>query len=254
MRIRILGCGTSTGVPRIGNDWGRCDPAEPRNRRSRASILIEVGGTRILVDTSPDMREQLLAAGIGTVDAILWTHDHADHVNGIDDIRQLFHNGNDPVPGYARPATRAVIEHRFGYVFRGTTFYPAVARLLDMPDRLVFDELTISIVDQPHGAITAAGLVLECGGRRIVYATDFHELTPAMKQAYRGADLWIVDALRREPHPSHPHLAQAIAWTRELSIGRAVLVHMDKSMDYRSLLDELPPGIEPAFDGMVIEA
>ena len=252
MKVRILGCGTSTGVPRIGNDWGTCDPNEPRNRRTRASILVEHDGKTILVDTSPDMREQLLAAGTSQIDAVIWTHDHADHVNGIDDLRQLFHRSGAPVQGYARPETRRALENRFGYVFAGGGGYPAVARCDDLPDRLRFGELTVDVIDQPHGRITATGLVLSARGNRVVYATDFNRMTDAMRNAYRDADVWIVDALRREPHPSHASLGDALGWTAELGIGRAVLVHMDKSMDYAGLRRDLPPHVEPGHDGMEI--
>ena len=135
MKARILGSGTSSGVPRIGNDWGSCDPAEPRNRRTRASLLVEHEGTRILVDTGPDMREQLLAADVGRVDAIIWTHDHADHVNGIDDVRQLFHAAGHPVRGLARPETLSAINNRFAYVFEGRGEYPPTMMGEALPTR-----------------------------------------------------------------------------------------------------------------------
>lgn len=250
MKIRILGSGTSSGVPRIGNDWGDCDPAEPRNRRTRASVLVEHGDTRILVDTSPDLREQLLAAGIATVDAVIWTHDHADHVHGIDDLRQVFHAMRRPVDGYAKPRTLTVITERFGYVFQGMAGYPPVVSRHDLPDRLLIGAITVFVVDQPHGNITSAGLRFEADGKAIGYATDFHDLTPAMRATYAGLDIWVVDALRRLPHPSHPTLDAVLGWIGELRPHRSALVHMDHTMDYATLAASLPDGVEPGFDGL----
>lgn len=252
MKVRILGCGTSSGVPRIGNDWGACDPAEPRNRRSRVSILVETATTRILVDTSPDLREQLLAAHVGEVDAVIWTHDHADHTHGIDDLRPLFHARGGPVPGYARPATAAVIHERFGYVVRGRGGYPATVALAELPDTLSIGDIDVTVVDQPHGRISSAGLRFAAGLARVGYATDFNIMTDDMRSLYQGLDLWIVDALRREPHPTHPTLAQAIGWAAELGVDRAVLTHMDQSMDYATLAATLPPRVEPGYDGQEI--
>ena len=252
MKVRILGSGTSSGVPRIGNDWGQCDPHEPRNARTRAAILVEHEGTRILVDTGPDMRAQLLAADIGSVDAILWTHEHADHVFGIDDVRQLFHARGSAVPGYARATTERRLRAQFGYVFEGRHGYPPTVTLATMPDRFEIGGITIRAVDQPHGAITSAGLRFEAGGVAIGYATDVSGMTDAMRALYAGLDVWIVDALRRRPHPSHPDLATALGWIAELKPGRAALTHMDQSMDYATLLAELPDGVEPGFDGLEI--
>ncbi|WP_174296386.1 MBL fold metallo-hydrolase [Sphingomonas bacterium] len=250
MKIRILGSGTSSGVPRIGNDWGSCDPAEPRNRRTRASVIVEHAGTRILVDTSPDLREQLLAADVDTVDAVIWTHDHADHVHGIDDLRQVFHALGRPVDGYARRRTMTVITERFGYVFRGMEGYPPVVSQSVLPDRLRIGGIDVAVVDQPHGNITSAGLRFEADGQAIGYATDFHELTPAMRALYTGLDIWVVDALRRRPHPSHPTLAAVLGWIDELRPGRSALVHMDQSMDHMTLVAALPDGVAPGYDGL----
>ena len=252
MKVRVLGCGTSSGVPRIGNDWGACDPAEPRNRRTRVSILVESATTRILVDTGPDMREQLLAADVSMVDAIIWTHDHADHTHGIDDVRQLFHARGAPVPGYARADTAAVLRERFTYAVEGRGDYPAMIALADLPDRLRIGDIDIGVVDQPHGTITSAGLRFEHGGRAIGYATDFNILTLLMHNHYKELDVWIVDALRRAPHVSHPTLAQVVGWAAELTPKRTILTHMDQSMDYAGLIAELPPGIEPGYDGLEI--
>ena len=252
MKVRILGSGTSSGVPRIGNDWGECDPAEPRNRRTRASILVEHEGARVLVDTSPDMRQQLLDADVATVDAVVWTHDHADHCHGIDDLRQVFHVLGRPVRGLARPATFAALESRFAYAFVGRAGYPPVVAAEPLPDSWNCGAMRIDVIDQPHGSIISAGLRFSTGGKTIGYATDFHELTPAMADFYAGVDLWIVDALRRRPHPSHPTVDAVLGYVRDLAPTRAVLIHMDQSMDYRSLRATLPPGVEPGYDGLEI--
>jgi len=253
MKVRILGSGTSSGVPRIGNDWGACDPAEARNRRTRASILVESETTRILVDTSPDMRAQLLAANVIDVDAVIWTHDHADHCHGIDDLRQIYHHRGSAVPGYARPFAAEQLRAHFPYVFFGRKGYEATASLELLPDRLMVGDIEIAVVDQPHGGITSAGLRFGNDGNFINYSTDFNILTDEMRNLYEGADLWVVDALRRKPHPTHPHLDQVLGWISELRAGRAVLVHMDNSMDYATLAAELPEGVEPGYDGMEIQ-
>ncbi|MBX3593894.1 MBL fold metallo-hydrolase [Sphingomonas sp.] len=250
MKVRILGSGTSSGVPRIGNDWGACDPAEPRNRRTRASILVESATTRVLVDTSPDMRAQLLAAGVSDIDAVIWTHDHADHCHGIDDLRQLMHARGGPVPGFAPDAAARSLRARFRYVFEGGGPYRATATIAPLVDGMTIGDITIRTVDQPHGGITSAGLRFECGERSVGYATDFNEFTTGMRHLYSGLDLWVADALRHRPHPTHPHLAQTLQWARECAVPRTVLVHMDNSMDYRTLSRELPNGVEPGHDGM----
>ncbi|WP_174279878.1 MBL fold metallo-hydrolase [Sphingomonas bacterium] len=250
MKLRILGSGTSSGVPRIGPDWGACDPAEPRNRRTRASVLVEHEGTRILVDTSPDLREQLLVAGVSTLDAVIWTHDHADHCHGIDDLRQVFHALGRPVIGYARPALFATLQARFGYVFAGRDGYPAVVEARPLGSSLAIGELVVRTVDQPHGHITSVGLRFEADGKSIGYATDFHEVTPAMRALYAGLDVWVLDALRHAPHPTHPTVAAALKWVAELKPRHAAFIHMDHSLDYRALAATLPAGVEPGYDGL----
>jgi phosphoribosyl 1,2-cyclic phosphate phosphodiesterase len=250
VKLRILGSGTSSGVPRIGPDWGACDPSEPRNRRTRASLLVEHEGVRVLVDTSPDLREQLLAAEVDTVDAVIWTHDHADHCHGIDDLRQVFHALGRPVVGYARPDVAAVLRERFSYIFAGRDGYPVVCDLRPLPASLTIGGLTVDTVDQPHGRITSVGLRFTAAGRKAGYATDFHELTPAMRALYADLDIWVLDALRHAPHPTHPTVAAALGWVAELKPGRAAFIHMDHSLDYRSFAASLPDGVEPGYDGL----
>ncbi|HKR24621.1 MAG TPA: MBL fold metallo-hydrolase [Allosphingosinicella sp.] len=253
MKVRLLGCGTSSGVPRVGDDWGQCDRAEPRNRRRRVSILVSYGDTRILVDTSPDLREQLLDARVSDIEAVIWTHDHADHCHGIDDLRQLYHARGRPVAGYARAEALALLQRRFAYAFEGKGGYPAVAEANLLPNHINLAGISVRAVDQPHGDITSAGLRFDAGGFAIGYSTDFHELTDDMATLFEGLDLWVVDALRRRPHPTHPHLADTLEWIRTLAPKRAILTHMDNSMDYRTLCAELPAGVEPGYDGMEVD-
>lgn len=256
LKLTVLGCGTSSGVPRIGPDWGpdwgRCDPAHPRNRRTRASILVESGATRILIDTSPDLRAQLLVADVFHIDAVAWTHDHADHCHGIDDLRPLAQHRGGPLPGFARRQTLDRLRRRFAYVFAGRPGYPAIVDGQILPDTLQIGDIMVHCVDQPHGAIHTTGFRFTQDGHSIGYATDFHEFTAEMAALYTGLDIWVVDALRERPHPTHAHLAlslHAIAQTRP---RRAVLTHMDQTMDYAHLCNSLPAGVIPGHDGLVL--
>jgi len=253
MRIRLLGSGTSSGVPRIGNDWGACDPNEPKNRRRRASLIVETDQVRVLVDTSPDLREQLLDARASRFDAVIWTHDHADHTHGIDDLRQIVILNRAAVEGYARPHTLASMRIRFGYAFEGKDGYPPTVRGHELPDDFMVGDLRIRTVDQPHGAISSAGLRFDWNGYSAGYATDFNALTDDMAALYKGVNVWILDALRKRPHPTHPNLDQALGWIARLKPGMAVLMHMDNSMDYASLKAELPDHVEPGYDGMELD-
>jgi phosphoribosyl 1,2-cyclic phosphate phosphodiesterase len=252
VKLTILGCGTSSGVPRIGDDWGACDPNEPRNRRTRASILVQSETTTILVDTGPDMREQLLTAGVSKIDAVLWTHEHADHTHGIDDLRQIFHLSHEAVPCYARERCLESLERRFRYVFHGRGGYPPSATISLLPDEIAIGDILVRTVDQPHGGITSAGFRFEHDDKSSGYSTDFHEITTDMEYMFADMDVWVIDALRRAPHPTHANLATTLDALARLKPGRAILTHMDQSMDYRSLSAELPAGVEPGFDGLEI--
>ena len=252
MKVRILGCGTSSGVPRVGNDWGDCDPAEPKNRRRRVSILVEEGDTRVLVDTGPDLREQLLDADVRDVSAVIWTHDHADHCHGIDDLRQLYHAQRAPVAGYARGATIKALKQRFAYAFDGKDGYPPVVTANLLPDTFAIGDVALSVTDQPHGPISSAGIRFDAGGTSIGYSTDVNGLTDGMRSLFEGVDVWIVGALRRTPHPTHAHLAEALDWIAAVQPKRAILTHMDQSMDYAGLVAELPAGVEPGYDGLEV--
>jgi phosphoribosyl 1,2-cyclic phosphate phosphodiesterase len=211
--------------------------------------LVETAMTRVLIDTTPDMRAQLLAADVADIDAVIWTHDHADHCHGIDDLRQIFHIRGGPVRGLARPATLTSLEQRFAYVFRGRDGYPPSVTGEALPDALTIGDLVIRVVDQPHGSISSAGLRFESNGKSVGYATDFSEMSAEMKALYQRCDLWIADALRRRPHPTHATLADVIGWADELAVGHTALIHMDQSMDYATLAAELPPQVEPGYDG-----
>ncbi|MCU0731667.1 MAG: MBL fold metallo-hydrolase [Hyphomonas sp.] len=257
MKVRLLGSGTSSGVPRIGADgpdWGNCDPSNPRNRRTRASIIVESATTRLLIDTSPDMREQLLAAGAPRIDAVLWTHEHADHVHGIDDLRQLFQLRGSPVPCFARPDALKRLLNRFHYAFQGGGPYPALLTGTPITGPFTIGDIRIEHVDMPHGGITSAGFRFSSGGKSVSYATDFAQITGAMTALFRGSDIFVVDALRRRPHPTHPHLDLTLDFIATTKPGRAVLMHMDSSMDYAKLSAELPDGVEPGYDTMELEA
>ena len=249
MKIRILGCGTSTGVPRLGSGWGACDPSDPRNRRLRSSILVETGGDRLLVDCGPDLREQLLAAEMDSVDRVIVTHDHADHCHGIDDLRPIAQAKGEPVPLLARQDVLERLEDRFRYIFIDTRFYSAVARPEPITADLALGAAHLRFVDQPHGGITSLGIRVDEGGASLGYAIDFHEMTAEMLAMYRGVDLWIADCLRRKPHPTHAHLNAVLGWARDLQVGQLLLTHLDNSMDFRELSAELPDWAAPAFDG-----
>lgn len=249
----MLGCGPSTGIPTIGPDWGACDPGDPRNRRRRASILIECRGKTVLIDTSPDMREQLLDAGVGRLDAVIMTHAHADHLHGIDDLRSINRAMQRPIPLYAEDKTLKEIEHRFGYALvpiqPGGFFYkPTVTpHLIDGP--LTVEGLPVVPFVQDHGYSTTLGFRIGALG----YSTDVTELDDAAFAALAGIELWIVDCLRYEPHPTHSHLAKTLAWIARVKPKRAVLTHMDRPLDYRELAAKLPSGVEPGRDGLVFE-
>lgn len=253
MKAILLGCGTSGGVPRIGNDWGACDPDNPRNRRTRVSIIIEHDGRRILVDTSPDLRHQLLAREIGALDAVIWTHDHADHTHGIDDLRALFHRTRQPIAGFGKSYTLQSLVSRFDYVFQGGEGYPATVAGSALGDEQTICGLTVRTVDQPHGPVMSTGLRFDHHDQSVVYATDFSEVTDEMVALYSGCDLLITDCLRHEKHPTHASLDVALDLARRTRARHTVLTHMDKSLDYASLCLELPEAIEPGYDGLAID-
>lgn len=254
MRITVLGSGSSGGTPMLGPDgWGACDPANPKNRRRRPSILVEADGTRLLVDTSPDLREQLLAAGVWEVDAIIYTHAHADHVNGIDDIRSLNFHRRGPIDAYASRQTLDTLIERFGYVFEPYGAEPRFYRPCLAPHEIdgpfCIGAIDIVPFHQEHGRIPSLGFRFN----KFAYSTDVKALSEAAFATLEGVEVWIVDCLSETPHPAHSHLAQTLEWITRVAPKRAVLNHLSHRMDYDRLAAKLPAGAEPAFDGMVIE-
>jgi phosphoribosyl 1,2-cyclic phosphate phosphodiesterase len=253
MKITILGCGTSGGVPLIGNDWGACDPKDPRNRRSRVSILVEQGDTKLLVDTSPDMRQQLLDCNLQKLTAVLYTHAHADHCHGIDDLRSVNWLTQKPVPIYADPATMGELQNRFGYIFSnkakpGEFYKPGVEpHLIEGPFEI--GPIKIMPYTQQHGRGQSLGFRFN----DFAYSTDIHKLDAAGFAALKGIKVWVVDCVREAPHPSHSHLAQTLEWIEKVKPERAYLTHMNNSLDYAKLAAQLPPGVWPAHDGLVID-
>jgi phosphoribosyl 1,2-cyclic phosphate phosphodiesterase len=255
VKLLVLGSGTSTGVPRIGNDWGECDPNEPKNRRTRVSIIVESDeGSRLLVDTSTDLRQQLLANDINKVDGVFWTHDHADHCHGIDDLRPMRFNRNAPLPGFASSETARSLRQRFGYVFAGRYGYPTIVQLETLDLVKIHAGFAIGSVEMPHGPTSSTGFRFDADGKSIAYATDFSEVTDEMLAVFDGVDILVTDCLRREPHPTHASLAVALDMARRCGARTTVLTHLDKSMDYATLSAELPPGVLVGYDGMVLLA
>lgn len=250
-RITILGCGSSGGVPLIGDIWGACDPANPKNRRTRVSILVEEGDTRLLVDTSPDMREQLLAAGVAEIDAVLYTHDHADHTHGINELRIMSLIAKRRIDVYADRATLETLTDRFEYAFveLQDSGYRPIAEAHEISGPLTIGGIDVVPFDQDHGGITTLGFRFGPIG----YSTDVVALSDDAFAALAGIDVWIVDCLRYEPHPTHAHLAQVLEWVDRLKPRRTVLTHMMHLLDYDELMSRCPDGVEPAYDGMVIE-
>ncbi|MGX7952556.1 MBL fold metallo-hydrolase [Tsuneonella sp. HG249] len=253
MKLIMLGAGTSTGVPRIGEDWGDCDPAEPKNRRTRVSIIVESSaGKRLLVDTSPDLRHQLLANRIDKVDGVFWTHDHADHCHGIDDLRVMRYDRSGPLPGFAADETARRLRARFSYVFAGEHGYPTICELNTLEKLRIFAGFGIDKCQMPHGPAQSTAYKFDADGKSIGYATDFSEIVPAMVSLFCGVDLLVVDCLRRRPHPTHAHLEMSLDLVRRSGAKRAVLTHLDKSMDYVTLSGEVPARVLVGYDGLQV--
>lgn len=260
-RFTLLGTGSSGGVPRVGPVWGSCDPSNPKNRRRRCALLVDRvakgGRTTVLVDTPADLREQLLDTRVETLDGVLYTHDHADHTHGIDDLRGVFFNMRRRVRIWADAATRATLESRFAYCFSQEpgSLYPSILQAHDIrpPEPVRIDGpggvIEVVPIEQAHG--DGASLGFRFGN--VAYSPDISGIPNSSLPLLQGLDLWIVDALRPMPHPSHFSVKQAIDWIERLGVKRAVLTHMTVELDYESLRRQLPPHIEPAYDGMVIE-
>ena len=255
MKLILLGSGTSTGVPRIGNDWGDCDPAEPKNRRSRVSILVESNdGSRLLVDTSTDLRQQLLDNNIDRIDGVFWTHDHADHCHGIDDLRVLRYGRGGPIPGFASAETVHRLRQRFGYIFAGQHGYPTIATIETLDRLRLFAGFAVEWCQMPHGPGETTGFRFETDGKSVVYATDYSEITYEMVELFQGADILVSDCLRRDPHPTHANLALALELAERCQAQKLVLSHLDKSMDYAAIEAETPAHVLVGYDGMELIA
>ncbi len=257
MKITVLGCGGSGGVPFAdgtpGGNWGVCDPDNPRNRRRRVSILVEQGDTALLIDTSPDLRAQLLDSRAGRVDAVLFTHAHADHCHGLDELRTMAYARGGPIDAYMDRPTREALIRRFGYAFTSSHdpdgFYSPI--LNDVQIEGPFEVAGVRVVPfvQQHGRETTLGYRFG----EIAYSTDVSALDEAAFSALDGVKLWILDCLRDRPHPTHSHLARSLEWIARVAPARAVLTHMNHQIDYEDLKRRCPPGVEPAYDGMVLE-
>jgi len=258
MQITILGCGSSGGVPRIGGHWGACDPTNPKNARRRCSILVERigsdGTTSVLIDTSPDMRSQLLDAGVTRLDAVLYTHAHADHVHGLDDLRMVVINMRARLPVWADAPTRDALIERFGYAFVQPegSMYPPILDMHEMGDQVTIDgpggPLTFTNFTVPHGSINALGFRVN----DVVYLPDVADLTPDSWSHLQNMRCFIVDALRREPHPTHSHLDRTLSWIEKTNPDAAILTNMHNDLDYATLAAETPANVQPAYDGMTL--
>ena len=263
LEFTILGCGSSGGVPRADGNWGACDPAEPRNRRSRCSMLVRrkaaVEGapeTSVLIDTSPELRQQAAAAGLERVDAVLFTHDHADQTHGIDDLRAFWIRQRRRTPCYMDAFTYERLMHRFNYIFEGEGGYPPICDALRLPPLGTDLEIdgpsggfSVSTFDQDHGPIRSVGYRIG----DVAYSSDVVDFPPEAMHALRGLKVWIIDALRITPHPTHAHLQRTLDWIAQVKPERAILTNMHIDLDYRTLLENLPSGVEPAYDGLMFQ-
>lgn len=259
----ILGCGSSGGVPRVGGNWGDCDPNNPKNRRRRCSLLLqgyyEENGpsTNVLIDTGCDMREQLLEAGISSLDAVFYTHEHADHCHGIDDLRVLALNDRKRVEVYASKSAFARIKSAFGYCFTappGSPYPPILnANEFEAGSSVTITgegaPIRLSAFDQVHGNIHSLGFRIG----KLAYSCDVSDIPKSSYESLADLDCWIVDALRYSTHPSHFNLEEALQWVDHMKPKRAVLTNMHIDLDYQTVRDETPSHIEPAYDGMKIE-
>ena len=256
LEVVILGCGSSGGVPRGDGDWGHCDPAEPKNRRSRCSALIRRHGpdgvTTALIDTSPDLRAQMLAAEVRHIDAVLYTHDHADQTHGIDDLRVFAMRARRRLPAFMDAATREALSGRFRYIFESVEGYPAI-----LDDRLIAAHgeawsvegaggaIPVVTFDQAHGPIRSVGYRIG----PVAYSSDVSDLDAAAIEAVRGCDLWIVDALRWTAHPTHAHVEKTLEWIARSDVKRAVLTNLHLDLDYNALKAAVPAHVDVAYDG-----
>ncbi len=258
MRFRILGCGSSGGVPRLGGHWGECDPENPKNYRRRCSILVERetedGVTRVLIDSSPDLRAQLLDAGVGELDAVIYTHSHADHVHGLDDLRMIVFNMKRRLPVWADGDTQNALLSRFGYAFvqPKDSPYPPILDMHTIDGNVTIDGTGGAIEFQPlrvnHGSIDALGFKMG----QVVYLPDVAQIPDDIWPDLEDLDCWILDSLRRSPHPTHSHFEQSVEWIKRMAPKQGVLTNMHIDLDYQAVMDETPDWIIAAYDGMTL--
>ncbi|MDU9004922.1 MBL fold metallo-hydrolase [Sedimentitalea todarodis] len=258
LRFTILGCGSSGGVPRLGGHWGDCDPTNPKNRRRRCSMLVERDGpdgtTSVLIDTSPDLRSQLLDTNTGRLDGVVYTHSHADHVHGIDDLRMIVFNMRTRLPVWADGDTQNALLSRFGYAFaqpEGSP-YPPILEMKTIDGRFEIDGAGGPIPFLPfrvgHGSIDSLGFRIG----RVAYLPDVAKIYDESWDVLQGLDCWIVDALRRAPHPTHTHLEQTLGWIGRVRAKQAVLTNMHIDMDYDTVMAETPENVIAAYDGLTL--
>lgn len=256
LEVVILGCGSSGGVPRGDGDWGGCDPAEPKNYRTRCSLLVRRYGadgfTSVLIDTSPDLRTQMLAAGVRHVDAVLYTHDHADQVHGVDDLRVFAMRTRRRIPAWMDGATRQALAGRFPYIFESQEGYPAILDERAIPAHGqawtvggAGGDLPVVTFDQAHGPIRSVGYRIG----PVAYSSDVSDLDETAIEAVRGCELWIVDALRWTPHPTHAHVDKTLDWIARAGVKRAVLTNLHLDLDYHALKAAVPAHVDVAHDG-----
>lgn len=262
-RFTILGCASSPGVPRITGDWGACDPANPKNRRLRASFLIEQisddgGRTTVVVDTGPDFREQMVRARVENIDSVLYSHAHADHLHGIDDLRGYFHQTHERIPIYAEPFTMARIRQGFGYCLETPegSNYPPIVRAIEIADL----DKTITLqgagggievlpLKQIHGDIISLGFRIG----NLAYCSDVSDFPEETVEKLQGLDVLVIDTLQYRFHPSHLSMEQALSWIERLQPKQAILTHMHVPLDYATVMRETPDHVQPAYDGLTIE-
>ena len=266
LEVTIMGCGSSGGVPRADGVWGACDPSDPRNHRSRCSIMVRRrsadgagadGETTVVVDASPEFRLQTVAAGAKRLDALLLTHDHADQCHGIDDIRAFALIQRRKIDCWMDMTTIAALDRRFHYLFNSESHYPAIAAARETPSHGTTwmiggpsGAIPVSTFDQDHGSMRSLGYRFG----NVAYSSDVVALPEDAFSALRNLDVWIVDALRYTPHPTHAHVDLALEWIARVKPRRAILTNMHIDLDYAELAARLPPGVEPAYDGMRFES
>ena len=253
IEVTILGCGSSGGVPLIGNIWGPCDPNDLRNMRRRVSILVRINNKTFLIDTSPDLRMQMIDAKVNNIDAVLYTHSHADHVHGIDDLRAFCwkRKDNSPIPIYGDKYTMNQLKSRFNYAFQ-SNLGPAIPSLkaneLEIGNNII-EDINIQAIKQIHGKGYSLGYRFD----NVAYSTDVNKFPDDSLKQLENLDLWIVDCVRYEPHYSHSHFEQTMDWINKLKPKKAILTHMGHWLDYKELEARCPDNVEPGIDGMVIK-